>query len=362
MIFLPINKWINDFQGPLVVGGPCSAESEIQLMDTCKEIAKDKRVQILRAGIWKPRTRPGAFEGVGEEGLKWFKNVKEETGLKISCEVANAGHVELALKHGVDVLWIGARTTVNPFSVQEIADSLRGVDIPIMVKNPINPDLALWCGSIERLYNAGLNKIVAIHRGFATHEKTKYRNAPIWEIPIELKRKYPELPIISDPSHIAGNRDYLFHICQKALDLDFDGWMIESHNNPSEALSDPAQQVTPKNLRALLDNLELRSDSAADEVFDSNLEELRRKIDRIDTELIDILKARFEISKAIGNEKKLNGVTALQVGRMDAMINNRIQRGTKIGLEEEFMNEIYHVIHNESVRIQAHIMNDSNKK
>lgn len=354
----PLDSWIKLDNQPLIIAGPCSAETEEQLVQTCKEIKKDSRVQMLRAGIWKPRTRPGTFEGVGEEALKWYQSVKKETGLAISCEVANTAHIEQALKYNVDVLWIGARTAVNPFAIQEIADALKGTDIPVMLKNPTHPDLELWAGGLERLYQAGLTKLAAIHRGFSIHEKVAYRNAPLWELPIELKRRIPNLPIIVDPSHICGKRDLIKHVCQKAFDLNFDGLMIETHMNPDKAWSDAAQQLTPDSLIKLLNDLELKSEASSDSDFDSKLGDLRSKIDRIDNELIEILNLRLEVSRAIGEEKKNKGVTALQVSRMDEMLQNRIASGSKLGLDSKYINDLFHVIHTESVRVQSHIVGD----
>lgn len=356
MNIIPLKDWAPNPELPLVISGPCSAESEEQLFQTCTPLSKDPRVQVLRAGIWKPRTRPGTFEGHGEEALKWFQKVKTELKMPISCEVANASHVELALKYGVDILWIGARTTVNPFAVQEIADSLRGVDIPILVKNPINPDFALWCGAMERLNKVGVTKLGAIHRGFNTYEKTNYRNVPLWEIPIELKRKFPEIPIIADPSHIAGKREFITRISQKAFDLDFNGLMIETHINPAVALSDAEQQLTPQSLKELLDVLELRFELSLDEDFEQKLNSLRFKIDRLDTELLELLSKRIQVSADIGAEKRKQGVTALQVHRMDQMLKDRVSKAQVLGLKEKYINDLYHVIHAESVRVQAEVM------
>ncbi len=352
----PINKWIPNLKRPLVIAGPCSAETEEQVMATAKELVQNEDVRIFRAGIWKPRTRPNSFEGVGEKGLKWLAQVKEETGLLVTTEVANATHVEQALKHNIDILWIGARTTVNPFSVQEIADALKGTNIPVMVKNPINVDLALWMGALERLNLAGLDKLVAIHRGFSTSEKTEYRNQPLWRIPIELKRHLPDLPIVCDPSHITGDRERIALVCQKAMDLDMDGVMVETHPNPEEAWSDAAQQVTPTALASIIKSLKLKTEFSPDRTFEHDLNDLRVQIDRLDSEIIESLKMRFNIVERIGDLKMKNNVTALQVHRMDAMMNKISEMAEKVGLRPEFVEEVYHVVHEESVKVQTEMM------
>lgn len=353
----PLHKWIPNLKKPLVIAGPCSAETREQMLQTAKELVQIEDVRIFRAGIWKPRTRPNSFEGVGEEGLKWLKEVKEQTGLLTSTEVANAGHVELALKHDVDILWIGARTSVNPFSVQEIADVLKGTDIPVMVKNPINADLALWQGAIERMMGAGITKLAAIHRGFSTFEKSKYRNNPIWRIPMELKLLMPDLPIICDPSHITGDRSLVQYVCQKAMDIDMDGVMIETHPTPDQAWSDAAQQVTPKSLAEIIQSLNVRTEFTTDRNFSAELEDLRKNIDRIDNEILEALSMRTNIVERIAEAKHKNNITALQVHRMDQLMNNRISSGVKIGLREKFIKEIYNVIHEDSVKTQNEIMN-----
>jgi chorismate mutase len=351
-----LNKWIPNLKRPLVIAGPCSAETQEQVMATAKELVQNEDVRIFRAGIWKPRTRPNSFEGVGEEGLKWLKQVKDETGLLVTTEVANATHVEQALKHDIDILWIGARTTVNPFSVQEIADALKGTNIPVMVKNPINVDLALWMGALERLNLAGLDKLVAIHRGFSISEKTEYRNQPLWRIPIELKRHLPDLPIICDPSHITGDRSRIALVCQKAMDLDMDGVMVETHPNPDEAWSDAAQQVTPTSLSSIIKSLNLKTEFSPDRSFESELSELRTQIDRIDSEIIESLKMRFNIVERIGDLKMKNKVTALQVHRMDTMMKKIGEMAKRVSLRSEFVEEIYHVVHEESVKVQTEMM------
>ena len=361
---IPIHEWIKNFtnpQHPLIIAGPCSAESEEQMLTTAKELMEiEKTINVFRCGIWKPRTRPNTFEGVGEIGLKWLKTVKEETNMLTTTEVANASHDELALNYDVDILWIGARTTANPFSVQEIADALKGTDKPVMVKNPINADLALWIGAFERLNNSGLNKLMAIHRGFSSYEKTKYRNTPNWNIPIELKRKYPHLPILCDPSHIAGTRDLIQPVVQKALDLNFNGVMVETHYDPSVALSDAAQQVTPIALNGILKATELRSPSVEDKEFESTIEDLRAKIDRIDHELIEALNQRMNIVKNIGEEKLKKSVQPLQIERMNMLLENRIQAAEDLGLNTTYIKKLYELIHTESIRVQTDIMR--NKK
>lgn len=362
MDFLPLNKWLPNLQRPLVIAGPCSAETPEQMMRTAKEIAKIPDARIFRAGIWKPRTRPNCFEGVGEEGLKWLADVKAETGLLTTTEVANTQHVELALKHGVDILWIGARTTVSPFAVQEIADALKGTNIPVMVKNPVNQDLALWIGALERIAGAGINKIAAIHRGFSTGDTSKYRNLPLWKIPIELKSKFPNLPLICDPSHIAGKRDLIAYVCQKAMDADMDGLMVETHIDPSVALSDAAQQVTPEALNAIIEGLSLRTEFGIDRTFEQELDTLRSQVDRVDQDILEALKQRTEIISKIGLAKKEQNIMPLQIQRMDELMKKRIDLGKNLGLTETFVKDIYDTIHSESVRIQSQIVNDFESK
>ncbi len=353
-----LSNWISIKDRPLVIAGPCSAESEEQVIAIAKELKESGKVDAFRAGIWKPRTRPNTFEGVGLVGLPWMKRVKEEVGLPITTEVANASHVELALKHDVDILWIGARTTVSPFAVQEIAEALRGVDIPVMIKNPINADLALWMGAIERFSHLGMTKLAAIHRGFSTAEKSKYRNLPIWSIPIELKRLMPDLPIICDPSHIAGDRELISEVCQKAMDASMDGLMVETHITPDKALSDAKQQVTPMTLRNIIGSLSLRNEQGGNKTFDEALQKLRAKIDDADREILELLHMRMNIVNEIGLSKKENNITPLQISRMDAVMKNRAELGSKLGLDEKYVEDIFHVIHTESVRQQTKIMND----
>ena len=357
-----LNSWLQVNDKPLVIAGPCSAENEEQVMAIAKELKASGKVDAFRAGIWKPRTRPNCFEGVGLIGLPWMQRVKEEVGLPITTEVANASHVELALKHDVDILWIGARTTVSPFAIQEIAEALRGVDIPVMVKNPINADLALWMGAIERFLNVGIDRIAAIHRGFSSAEKTKYRNQPIWSIPIELKRLLPELPLICDPSHIAGDSGLIAEVCQKAMDISMDGVMVETHITPEKAWSDAKQQITPKQLNTIIEDLSLRDEISHNKTYDDTIDKLRLKIDKVDRELLELLHMRMNVVKEIGISKKENNITPLQISRMDTVMKNRAQVGLNLGLEEKYIEDIFHVIHTESVRQQTKIMNDFNKK
>lgn len=351
---LPLKEWIDTKGLPLVVAGPCSAESEEQLMDTARQLASVRQVNIFRTGIWKPRTRPGDFDGVGEKGLKWLQQVKKETGLYTTVEVADSTHVELALKYGIDILWIGARTVVNPFSVQAIAEAVSGVNIPIMVKNPLTPDIKLWLGAIERFNAVGINKLVAVHRGFHYFEKSPFRNAPMWEIPIELKRIAPTLPIIVDPSHICGRPDLIESISQKALDLEMDGLMIESHRDPENALTDAAQQITPANLQKLLNKLVIRT-KKGDHKFQHKLEELRTEIDKLDGELLQILSKRMEIIDEIGDYKRKNDITILQMKRWVGIINDRMAIGTHLGLGSIFLKKLLNLIHKESIQRQENI-------
>ncbi|MGB8492333.1 MAG: chorismate mutase [Bacteroidales bacterium] len=354
----PVNEWKGYKGRPFLISGPCSAETEEQVMQTARQIAKLDQVSIFRAGIWKPRTRPNSFEGVGTEGLKWLRDVKKETGLMVGIEVANERHVYEALKYGIDMLWIGARTSVNPFTVQEISDALNGVDIMVLVKNPINPDLELWIGAIERIARAGITRLGAIHRGFSTYEKTIYRNQPNWQLPIELRRRIPDIPIICDPSHISGAREYLHEISQKAMDLNFDGLMIESHIDPDKALSDSAQQLTPNDLKELLSRLILRSPVASDPKLIDILGELRQQIDVFDDHLLDILEKRMKIAETIGQYKKENNITILQTTRWDEIIKKVMKRGQAKGLSREVIDIIFKAIHQESINHQMRVMNN----
>ena len=352
----PISLEGEIFTKPVIVAGPCSAETEEQVLNTAIPLAK-MGIKIFRAGIWKPRTRPNAFEGVGSIGLKWLQTVKQETGLLVSTEVANVKHVYEALKYGVDILWIGARTSANPFAVQDIADSLRGVNIPVMVKNPVNPDVDLWIGAIERINNAGIKQIAAIHRGFSSYDKTLYRNVPQWQIPIELRRRIPEMPIITDPSHICGNREFLYDISQKAMDLNFDGLIIETHCNPDKALSDANQQVTPDGLKQILDRLIFRDPEIKEELM-LTLAVFRDQIDKLDDRIINLLEERMQVSEKIGSHKKDNNITILQTKRWDDMLKTRLQLGNRKGLSEEFIIKLFRSIHQESINHQTSVMNE----
>lgn len=352
----PLNLPGVSTERPLVIAGPCSAESEKQVMDTAFELAS-QGVKIYRAGIWKPRTRPNAFEGIGSKGLPWLKKVKEETGMYTATEVANVKHVYEALKFGVDILWIGARTTANPFAVQEIADTLRGMDVPVFIKNPVNPDIELWIGALERINDAGITRIGAIHRGFSSYDKSLYRNSPHWQIPIELRRRIPNLPIIIDPSHIAGRRDLIQDISQRAMDLNFDGLIIESHCNPDEAWSDAKQQVTPNNLACILNRLVLRH-ADVDNKDALTLEELRAQIDKFDDEILDVFEKRMQVADQIGKFKKDHNVTILQAGRWDDILKKRTTMGSMKGLSGDFVEKIFSAIHQESINHQTKIMNE----
>jgi len=342
---------------PYIISGPCSAETEKQLLQTAKELVKHSSIDCLRAGIWKPRTRPNSFEGVGEIGLQWLKKAGQEIGLPVTTEVANAKHVELALKSDIDILWIGARTVANPFSVQEIANALKGVDIPVMIKNPVNPDLQLWIGAIERVSQAGVRDIKAIHRGFSSFEKSTYRNTPKWEIPIELMRNFPEIPIICDPSHIGGNRNMIEAISQKALDLEMDGLMIESHINPKEAWSDAEQQVTPKKLQEILSELVVRQPDIKNTELKNKLTVLRNKIDNLDEEIINLLSIRMNVVEEIGSHKKDNDITILQAERWKKIVNDRKKIARSAGVSEELVQRILKIVHEESINLQTNILN-----
>ena len=337
---------------PLVIAGPCSAETEEQVMETARLLAA-KGVKIFRAGIWKPRTKPGGFEGIGFEGLAWLKRVKKETGMYTATEVATAKHVFEALKAGIDILWIGARTTANPFAVQEIADALKGVDIPVLVKNPVNPDLELWIGAMERINQAGIKQLGAIHRGFSSYDKTIYRNLPQWHIPIELRRRIPALPIICDPSHIGGKRELIAPISQQAMDLNFDGLIIESHCTPDCAWSDAKQQVTPDILDYILNLLVIRKEHQTTE----NLSELRKQIDECDNYLIQELAKRMRVAREIGTYKKEHNMTILQAGRYNEILEKRASQGVLCGMDGEFIKKVFEAIHEESVRQQMEIIN-----
>jgi chorismate mutase len=341
-----------DDKRPIIIAGPCSAETEEQTLEVARELAA-QGVKIFRAGIWKPRTKPGGFEGIGVEGLSWLKKVKAETGMYTSTEVATAKHVYEALKYGVDVLWIGARTTANPFAVQEIADALQGVDIPVLIKNPVNPDLELWIGAVERIYNAGLRRIGVIHRGFSSYDKKVYRNQPQWHLPVELKRRIPAIQVICDPSHIGGKRDLIAPLSQQAMDLQFDGLIIETHCNPDKAWSDAAQQVTPHALNEIMNKLILRDMAQSTE----DLTDLRVQIDEIDKEILEVLAKRMRISEEMGVFKKEHNVSILQRTRYDEILEKRVAMGEGLGMSNEFMRVIVEAIHAESIRKQMDIMN-----
>jgi chorismate mutase len=352
----PIKHWLPQINNPLIIAGPCSLETEEQAMETAKLLAKDHRVFVYRGGVWKPRTRPGSFEGIGSIGLKWLQMVREETGMPVGTEVANAQHTEEALKAGLDVLWIGARSTASPFVVQEIADVVKGTDAVVMVKNPVNPDVQLWVGAFERLSQAGIKNMVAIHRGFTPFRETEYRNYPNWKTVIELRRIMPNLPIICDPSHIGGKREYLYDISQKAFDMGMEGLMIESHRDPSCALSDKEQQLTPADLARLLDRLIIRNVTTDNKQFENQLELLRNRIDALDRELLETLSARMEIARQIGQYKKDNNVTALQIGRFAELMEKRVKLGESLNLDPHFVQQLFQHIHEDSVRMQTEIM------
>ncbi|HMG82310.1 MAG TPA: chorismate mutase [Ferruginibacter sp.] len=342
---------------PLIISGPCSAETEEQVLETATRLAKTGKVDILRAGIWKPRTKPGLFEGIGVKGLPWLVQAKKITGLPITVEVATAKHVEDALSFGVDMLWVGARTTVNPFSVQEVADALRGVDIPVLIKNPINPDLELWSGGIERLQKAGLKQVGMIHRGFSNYGNTEYRNAPMWHLPIEMKRRFPEMMLICDPSHISGRRDILQSVSQKSIDLGFDGVMIESHIDPDNAWSDAKQQITPERLAEILDALIWRSETTDKQEFLTALATLREQINHVDDELLLLLSNRMKIADKIGQYKRDNNITILQTNRWNELLERAFKKGESLGLSKEFVEKYYDAVHIESINHQNKIMN-----
>ncbi len=348
----PISLKGLDNKRPMVIAGPCSAETEEQVLETAHQLAA-QGVKIFRAGIWKPRTKPGGFEGVGSEGLAWLQRVREETGMYIATEVATERHVFEALKYGVDLIWIGARTTANPFAVQEIADALRGSNIPVLIKNPVNPDLDLWIGAFERIYNAGIRSIGAIHRGFSSFDKKIYRNQPQWHIPIELKRRIPAMPIFCDPSHIGGKREFIAPLSQQAMDLNFEGLIIESHCNPDCAWSDKDQQVTPEVLSEIINGLVIRDTTQTTE----DLSDLRRQIDQLDNDLMELLAKRMRISQEIGQFKKEHGITVLQTGRYDEILTKRITQAEGLGMSAEFMKVVLEAIHEESIRQQMIVLN-----
>jgi chorismate mutase len=356
-----LRTWLDDLQldHPLVIAGPCSAETEEQVLKTAHEL-KDTDVNYYRAGIWKPRTRPGMFEGVGALGLKWLQKVKAETGLKTATEIANRTHVELALEHDIDLLWIGARSAVSPFIVQEIADALKGTDKVILVKNPVNPDLPLWLGAVERLASSDIKKLGVIHRGFSTYEKTKYRNNPEWQLAIELQSRLPDLPIINDPSHITGNRNMILDVSQTALDLNFDGLMIETHCDPDNAWSDASQQVTPQSLIQIMKDLKIRKETSKEAQYNNLINTLRTQIDVIDHQLIETLGKRMKVSDGIGTLKKENNVAVLQSKRWNEILGKMILEGEEKGLSEEFVLRMFKAIHQESINHQEKIFRQKN--
>jgi chorismate mutase len=342
---------------PLIISGPCSAETEEQVLEGAARLAKTGKVDIMRAGIWKPRTRPGSFEGIGTKGLAWLQQARKLTGLPMAVEVATGKQVEDALHFDIDVLWIGARTTVNPFSVQEVADALRGVDVPVLIKNPINPDLELWTGAVERVAKAGIKQVGLIHRGFSSYGNTEYRNAPMWHLAIEMKRRNPELMMINDPSHISGRRDILLDVAQKAIDLDMDGLIIESHIDPDHAWSDAKQQITPERLSELLGEIKWRHETTTEKDFITALEKLREQINHIDDELIQLLGQRMKIADKIGTYKKDNNITILQTNRWNEILEKAFGKGEKLGLSKEFITKYYDAVHMESINHQNKIMN-----
>lgn len=356
---MKINPWLSEFSGaktPFIVAGPCSAENPEQLLAIANAV-KAMGITTMRAGIWKPRTRPNSFEGIGAKAFTWIAEVKAKTGIQFAIEVATPEHVDLALKADIDMLWIGARTTVNPFTVQEIADALRGVKKPVFIKNPINPEQALWLGAIERIHKAGVEKIGAIHRGFSSHQKSRYRNQPYWQIPLSLKSQFPDMPLLADPSHIAGSRVLIREVSQKALDLGYDGLMIETHPDPDNALSDVQQQITPQTLKEILSELRIREHSSSNALFVNKLETLREKIDELDQELIDTLAERMKVINQIGEYKKENNVTVFQLERFQEIIRTRPEWGQKQQLTPEFITELFTIVHDESIRLQTEIVN-----
>lgn len=351
-----LRGWLDkfDLNHPLVIAGPCSAETEEQVLKIAHQL-KNTDTSVLRAGIWKPRTRPGNFEGVGSLGLKWLQKAKEETGLMTTTEVANPIHVDLALKHDVDILWIGARTTVSPFMIQEIAEALKGTDKTVLVKNPVNPDLALWLGAVERFYKQGIENLGVIHRGFSTYDSSEYRNIPEWQIPIDLQNEFPDLPLILDPSHIAGRRDLIFELCQTALDLNYDGLMVETHYEPDNAWSDAKQQITPETLDKYTIDLKVKNKVSSNEDFNYQLKKLRTKIDKIDENLVDLLVKRMQVADDIGKVKKEHNVSILQPERWKQILERMISLSEGSGLQKDFILNVYKAIHQESIAHQKNI-------
>ena len=354
---IPVSEWdfFDESIPPIMVAGPCSAESEEQVMETARGL-HDFGIHVFRAGIWKPRTHPGCFEGIGIPGLKWLQRVKQEFGMKVCTEVASEKHVYECMKYGIDMVWIGARTTANPFLVQEIADALRDTQMPVLVKNPVNPDLGLWIGALERLNQAGIKKLGVIHRGFSTTQKIPYRNLPLWQVAVELRTRYPELPFFADPSHMGGAREFLQPLSQRAMDLGFEGLMVESHCNPSCALSDADQQLVPADLKTMLESLTVRLKSTSDREFNENIEQLRTHIDVIDENLLIALGARMDISRKIGQFKKDHNIAIIQPLRWDSLLDGMIEKGKDYGLDEHFVRALFNVIHDASVTEQNKIL------
>ena len=360
---VPVSQWglFPENQKPLIIAGPCSAESDVQVMETARGL-KALGVNVYRAGIWKPRTHPNNFEGLGTAGLRMLQRVKNELGMKICTEVANEKHIFDCVKFGVDMVWIGARTSANPFLVQEIADALKDVDIPVLVKNPVNPDLDLWIGALERLNQAGIKKLGVIHRGFSTSEKMKYRNDPCWRIAIELRTRYPQMPFFCDPSHMGGNKLYLREISQRAMDLGLDGLMVESHCDPSCALSDAKQQLTPAEFGKFLSSLVIRQSDTDSAEYKENMDQLRAQIDIIDENIMYILKSRMNISRKIGQYKKEHNIAILQTSRWDTVLSAMVEKGKESGLSEDFVMAVFNAIHDESVKAQNEILSDKRPK
>ncbi|MDP4211684.1 MAG: chorismate mutase [Bacteroidota bacterium] len=342
---------------PLIISGPCSAETEEQVMETAVQLQRTGKVDVMRAGIWKPRTRPGSFEGIGTKGLPWLQSARKVTGIPVAVEVATAKQVEDALHFEVDILWLGARTTVNPFSVQDVADALKGVDVPVLIKNPINPDIELWIGAVERVAKAGIKQIGLIHRGFSSYGNSEYRNAPMWHLAIEMKRRFPDMLFINDPSHICGRRDILLDVAQTAIDLDFDGLIIESHVDPDKAWSDAKQQVTPERLAEMLNSIRWRKEDVASEEYHAALEKLRQQINHLDDELMQIIGERMKISEKIGLYKKENNITILQTNRWNSILERAFKKGDKLGLSKEFITKYFDAVHMESINHQNKVMN-----
>ncbi|MBA4322054.1 MAG: 3-deoxy-7-phosphoheptulonate synthase [Odoribacter sp.] len=359
MEITPLHTWFEGFDNyPFIIAGPCSAESEHQVLETAGFLKATGRVNLFRAGIWKPRTRPGTFSGAGTKALKWLERVRSEFNLRVTVEVASPKHIEACLKHGIDVLWIGARSVSNPFSVEELSQALRGVDIPVLIKNPLSPDIDLWTGAVERIYSAGVKRIAAIHRGFSPFERTLYRNMPKWELPIELRQRFNNLPVLCDPSHIAGRADLVGEIAQKAMDLNMSGLMIEVHPKPSEALSDSAQQLGFEAFSRLINGLIIRKPTTDNKRFLNRLEELRHQIDSIDHQIVELIASRMNISSKMGDYKCRNNVTILQMERWLEVLRTRTEQGMALGLEKSFMERVMKLFHQESIRIQTEIMNN----